>query len=191
MPPAEPPPQATLPGLALNCVTRSFIDWIFDDAGTTITSYSPVRRAIGVTCDSLTGDLLVTMAPTITMPPTISALRIALLRVHELRDADGAAGAALVVDLHLRNELALLHRGLQRAPGLVPAAARVGGHEDLQAVEGERGRGDDRGGDARRRPCATLQRESGRLAWTLLDRESSSLRRRDVREPPHSSRSIP
>ena len=39
---------------------------VSDAAGTTITSYSPVRRAIGVTASSVTGDLLVRMAPTMT-----------------------------------------------------------------------------------------------------------------------------
>ena len=80
-PPAEPPPQATLPGLALNWATRSFSDWSLDVPGTTTTWYSPVRRAIGVTCDRLTGDLLVMMAPTITMPPIISVLGSPLLEL--------------------------------------------------------------------------------------------------------------
>ena len=43
-------------------------------AGTTITSYSPVSRAIGVTCSSVTGDWLVRIAPSMTRPPIISAL---------------------------------------------------------------------------------------------------------------------
>ena len=74
MPPAEPPPQETLPGFALNCATSSLSEVIFDVPGTTTTSYSPVSRAMGVTCDRLTGDLLEMIAPTITMPPTINAL---------------------------------------------------------------------------------------------------------------------
>ena len=81
LPPAEPPPQATLPGLALTWATSSFIDCSFDAAGTTTTWYSPVRRAIGVTCDRLTGDLLVISAPTITMPPIIIVLPSPLLEV--------------------------------------------------------------------------------------------------------------
>ena len=39
-------------------------------AGTTISSYSPVSRASGVTSSKVTGALLVRMAPTITSPPT-------------------------------------------------------------------------------------------------------------------------
>ena len=58
VPPADPPPHETLPGFALNCATSSFMDWSFEFAGTTTTCVSPVRRAIGVTCDRLTGDLL-------------------------------------------------------------------------------------------------------------------------------------
>ena len=49
--------------------------------GTTTTWYSPVSRAIGVTCDRLTGDLLVMIAPTITMPPIIIALPSPLLEL--------------------------------------------------------------------------------------------------------------
>ena len=47
MPPAEPPPQDTAPGLALNAASRSPSFWWGDFVGTTITSYSLVRRAIG------------------------------------------------------------------------------------------------------------------------------------------------
>lgn len=45
-----------------------------DGAGTTNAKNSPVRRAMGVACASLTGLLLAVIAPTITMPATISAL---------------------------------------------------------------------------------------------------------------------
>ena len=73
VPPAEPPPQDTLPGFSLNALTRSAIVLCGEFAGTTITSHSLVRRAIGVTCERLTGDLLRMMPPTITMPPIITA----------------------------------------------------------------------------------------------------------------------
>ena len=43
---------------------------IGESAGTTISSYSPVSRASGVTLARVTGDLLVRMAPTMTSPPT-------------------------------------------------------------------------------------------------------------------------
>ncbi len=74
-------PTRRCPGLALNWATSSLSDWILDVPGTTMTSYSPVRRAIGVTCDRLTGDLLVMIAPTMTMPPIISALGSPLLEL--------------------------------------------------------------------------------------------------------------
>jgi hypothetical protein len=45
-----------------------------DEAGTTITSYSLVRRATGVTIDRSTGLLFRMIPPTITMPPIITAL---------------------------------------------------------------------------------------------------------------------
>ena len=73
VPPAEPPPQDTLPGFSLNALTRSAIVLCGEFAGTTITSHSLVRRAIGVTCERFTGDLLRMMPPTITMPPIITA----------------------------------------------------------------------------------------------------------------------
>src|SRR5688572_9633836 len=74
VPPAEPPPQDTLPGSALNALTRSAMVLCGELAGTTITSHSLVSRAIGVTCDRLTADLLRMMPPTITIPPIITAL---------------------------------------------------------------------------------------------------------------------
>src|SRR5687767_12675986 len=73
VPPAEPPPHETLPGLSLNAFTRSARVLCGDWAGTTITSHSLVRRAMGVTWLRLTGDLLRMMPPTITMPPIITA----------------------------------------------------------------------------------------------------------------------
>src|SRR3546814_13672922 len=51
-----------------------------DEPRTTITSYSPVSRAIGVTWSRVTGDWLVRMAPTMTSPLTISALPSPFLR---------------------------------------------------------------------------------------------------------------
>ena len=74
MPPAEPPPHDTFPGSALNALTRSLIVLCGDVAGTTMTTYSLVSRAMGVTIDRSTGDLLSKIPPTITMPPIINAL---------------------------------------------------------------------------------------------------------------------
>ena len=135
MPPAEPPPQATPPGLALSWATRSFIVWSVDAAGTTTTWYSPVRRAIGVTCDRLTGDLLVMIAPTITMPPIIIALPVALARVDELREADGAAGAALVVDGDCGTMLSSCSAACSARPVWSQPPPGAAGHQDLQAVQ--------------------------------------------------------
>src|SRR5215468_3101138 len=74
VPPAEPPATGTLAGSALSAAAKSFALLNGDCAGTTSARYSPVRRAIGVACASLTGLLLARIAPTITMPATISAL---------------------------------------------------------------------------------------------------------------------
>src|SRR3546814_13761869 len=71
-PRAEPPAQETDRGSSLNFATRSSSVLISEAAGTTMTSYSPVSRAIGVVCSSDTGDLLVRTAPTTTRPLTIS-----------------------------------------------------------------------------------------------------------------------
>src|SRR5512134_2224458 len=69
-PPAEPPFHDTLPGSALNALTRSPMFLNGEEAGTTTTRYSLVRRAIGVTIVRSTGDLFSAIPPTITMPPT-------------------------------------------------------------------------------------------------------------------------
>ncbi len=74
VPPAEPPPQATEPVSALSLAIRSARVFISEAAGTTTTSYSPVRRAIGVTWSRVAGDLLVRMAPIMTRPLTMSTL---------------------------------------------------------------------------------------------------------------------
>ncbi len=103
--------------------------------GTTITSYSPVSRAIGVTCDSVDRRLVVDDRADHHHAAHHQRVRIALARAHELRKADRAAGATLVVDRHLLDDVAALQRRLQRTAGLVPAAARRRGHQDLQAVE--------------------------------------------------------
>src|SRR5688572_22614965 len=73
-PPAEPPAQTTFDVSALSAAARSLTDLCGEFAGTTITSGSPVIRAIGVTASRPTGDLLVRIAPTIVMPITMSWL---------------------------------------------------------------------------------------------------------------------
>ena len=59
---------------ALTAAARSCAVLIGEFAGTTITWISSVRRAIGVTCSSVTGDLFMASAPTMTKPFTISWL---------------------------------------------------------------------------------------------------------------------
>ena len=66
VPPVEPPAHETEPGSASSLAVRSASVWSSEDAGTTMTSYSPVRRAMGVTASRPTGALLVRMAPTMT-----------------------------------------------------------------------------------------------------------------------------
>src|SRR5687767_10666217 len=79
VPPAEPPEKATAPGFAFIAATRSFIVLCGEFAGTMIASDSAVRRAIGVTFASVTGDLFIAVAPTVTKPDTNSALGSPLL----------------------------------------------------------------------------------------------------------------
>ena len=66
------------------------------------------------------------------MPPIMIGVGIAFRRVDELGQADGAAGAALIVELHGRNQFRALHRRREIAPGLVPTAAGIGGDHHLQ-----------------------------------------------------------
>src|SRR5712691_7796793 len=73
-PPAEPPATGTLVESALRAEAKSLAVLNGDDAGTTSARNSPVRRAIGVACDSRSALLLAMIEPTITMPATISAL---------------------------------------------------------------------------------------------------------------------
>ena len=70
MPPVEPPPHDTAAGSALSLATSSASVRYGPSAGTTTSSYSPVSRASGVTSASVTGALLVKIAPSITSPPT-------------------------------------------------------------------------------------------------------------------------
>ena len=72
MPPADPPPHEIDSGAARNAATRSASVPSGDPAGTAITSYSPLNRAIGVTWRNVTGDWCVTTAPSMISPDTIS-----------------------------------------------------------------------------------------------------------------------
>ena len=136
--PREPPPHLTLPGSFFSCSTTSFIVFSGEPAGRTKTLYSLVRRASGVACDSVTGGLPVMMPPSITAPIIISAFGSPLAAVDELRQADRAGGAALVVVGHRRRRAGFLQRLAERPAGRVPAAAGVGRDHHL-AVGWRRG----------------------------------------------------
>ena len=71
--PLEPPPHDTAPGFASSRAVRSATDLIGEAAPTTTISVSAYSRAIGVAFFSVTGGLLLSIAPTITEPTTISA----------------------------------------------------------------------------------------------------------------------
>jgi hypothetical protein len=73
-PPAEPPAKEILAGSALNSSTSCSSVRNLELAGTTMTSGSLVREAIGVTFERFVGALFCSMAPTITSPMTISWL---------------------------------------------------------------------------------------------------------------------
>ena len=64
------------------------------------------------------------MPPSITAPIVIIAFGSPLRAVDELREAEGAGGAALVVVGHRGGRAGLLQRLAERAAGGVPAAAR-------------------------------------------------------------------
>ena len=74
MPPAEPPPKETFAGAAFMSSTSCCIVLYFDWERTTIASGSVVSDAIGVVFERSTGDLFVSIAPSITSPMTISSL---------------------------------------------------------------------------------------------------------------------
>ncbi len=73
VPPAEPPPHDTARGDARKAASRSCSVRCGESAGTTMTSCSPVSRAIGVTSASDTIDEVATIPLTITSPVTSSA----------------------------------------------------------------------------------------------------------------------
>ena len=72
---------------------------IGDAAGTAMTSYSPVSRAIGVACASETGESFQSVAPSITRPVMSSDRGRCRLRVDELREPDRAGRARHVLHL--------------------------------------------------------------------------------------------
>ena len=153
-PPAEPPAQTTLEVSAFTAAARSLIVLCGEFAGTTITSWSAVRRAIGVTASSVTGDLLVSTAPTMVMPITISWLPSPLAWLTNCaRPTVPPAPGTLTTWTLLAAPVAVMHL-LQRARRAVPAAAGTGRRRDLQlerSLGGDRqgGRGGETGAAAR------------------------------------------
>jgi hypothetical protein len=73
------------------------------------------------------------MPPTMTMPPIITAFGSPFDELTNWARTDDPCRAALVVELHARDELPALHRGGEIAPGLVPPAARVRRDHHLEA----------------------------------------------------------
>ena len=122
-------PRRPLPGLALNCATRSFSDWIFErarhDDDLIFAGQPRDRRDLRQVDRRLVGDDRADHHHA----ADHQHVGVALARAHELRETDRAAGAALVVDGDLRDDLVRLQRSLQRAAGLIPAASRRGGDE--------------------------------------------------------------
>ena len=108
--------------------------------GTTTTRGSPVSRAIGVTWLRSTGDLLVMIAPTMTIPPMISASGLPLLELTNWARPMVPPAPPLLSTRHLGHDAAARERNLQRASSLIPPAAGSGRHQYLQAVERKRRR---------------------------------------------------
>ena len=92
-------------------------------------------------------------------------VRVALGAVDELGEAEGARRTALVLELDGAHHLGRLHRGGERPPRLVPAAARVGRDHHLQRADRlclrradqRQGRGDG-GGQRSERECTAIHR---------------------------------
>ena len=104
-------------------------------AGTTITSYSPVRRAIGVTSCNVTGDRCVTMPPSMISPDTSIASPRPLFRADESRQTDRAGRAGNVLDRRSSNDAGSLEHLLHHACGLIPATAGCSGSDQTKLVE--------------------------------------------------------
>src|SRR5215210_5622867 len=127
VPPAEPPATGTLVGSALRASAKSLALLNGEAAGTTSARYSPVKRAIGVVCESLTGVLLAMSAPTITIPATIKALSWPF---HWLTNcgsptAPPAPPTLVICTPHL----------LDGAGGLIPTAAGRRRHKQFQQCD--------------------------------------------------------
>ena len=146
-PPAEPPAQTTFDVSAFSAAARSLIVLCGEFAGTTTTSGSPVRRAIGVTASRPTGDLLVRIAPTIVMPITISWLPspFALLTNWASPTVPPAPGTLTTCTLLAAPVAVMTCCSERAAPSQPPPGAA--GRDDLQLERGlrerrRRGRGD-------------------------------------------------
>jgi hypothetical protein len=117
---------------AFTAAARSCAVLIGEFAGTTITWISSVRRAIGVTCSSVTGDFVHGERADHDEAVHHQLVAVALGAVDELRDADAAAGACHVRHLDAAGDLGGDQRLLHRACGLIPTAAGCGGRHDLE-----------------------------------------------------------
>ena len=97
VPPVEPPPQDTEPGSAFSFATRSPIVLNGESAGTTISSYSPVSRASGVTSSRRDRRLVGQDGAHHDQAADQDRVALALLAGDELGEADRAAGAGDVL----------------------------------------------------------------------------------------------
>jgi hypothetical protein len=109
-----------------------------------MTCVSSVSRAIGVTCESETGDLFRRIADHHEAVDH-ELVAVTLRAVDELREPDGPARTGNVDHLRAFHELLGRERLLHRAGGLVPAAAGGGRRDDLQLQLGGGLGGEQRG----------------------------------------------
>ena len=142
VPPAEPPPQDTLPGVLLERLDEVGHRLVRGGGGND--DHLPLARQARDRRHHAEVDrrLLEDDAADHHHAGDHQRVRIALGGVDELREPDRAGGAALVVELDAAHELGALHRRGELAPGLVPAAAGVGRDHHLQAGLGGGNAGD-------------------------------------------------
>ena len=106
-----------------------------EDVGTTMTTYSLVRRAMGVTMVRSTDGLAQDDAADHDHAAHHHRTAVALGVVDELGEAERAARAAFVLELSAADDAGCLHRRREVAAGLVPAAARIGRDHHLEIAQ--------------------------------------------------------
>ncbi len=124
VPPAEPPPQDTAAGFSRSARTRLCMSRCGEVAGTATISYSPVSRAIGVTCAERHRRLIPEDRAEHHEAVDEQRLAIAAPAVDELRETDGACRPWYVLDLHRCRQRLPFDLALHLARELVPATSR-------------------------------------------------------------------